>query len=132
VAIKDDVARHERILSGNGSDGLVTEVALLKARQTEMLWWMRSIGLVVILFVLNNLLGLIDPSGLSSQGPREELRAAVATLQPMMTATPRPTDFITFPTPPIETVLPPLPEMPPLATDAADIIFTVLRAIFGN
>lgn len=44
---------------GNGKKGLVTEVELLKENQTEIKWWVRGIGSVIIIYVVTQWLGLL-------------------------------------------------------------------------
>ncbi|MCW5876466.1 MAG: hypothetical protein KIS85_06245 [Anaerolineales bacterium] len=56
---RDLIARIQATLWGNGRAGLVTRMELVESKLTEITWWVRSLGVAVILWVLNQVLGIV-------------------------------------------------------------------------
>lgn len=56
---RDTIVRITSTLYGNGRAGLITRMELVESKLTEITWWVRSLGVAVILWVLNQLLGIV-------------------------------------------------------------------------
>ena len=86
---KDDIAKLNSTVYGNGDEGLTTRVALLERSQSEMVWWLRGIGAAVIFYFLNSVLGMfqLPPASAVVEPP-----AIVSVATPGLLASTRPTE----------------------------------------